>query len=68
MPKVTFIATTLTNKGRFEAGESADFTEAQAKDLQRLSSVESPKKKKATVSKKKKAKEVKDDVQESTEK
>ena len=43
MAKVKFIATTLTSKGRFGKGDvSNDFTEAEAKDLQRLSSVESP--------------------------
>ena len=42
MAKVKFLATTLTSKGRFEAGETGEFTEAMAKDLQRLSTVESP--------------------------
>ena len=67
MAKVTFIATTLTSKGRFEAGESCEFTEAEAKDLQRLTSVESetPTLKKEVVKKSKKKK--KDVVQKSTE-
>ena len=43
MAKVKFIATTLTSKGRFGKGDvSNDFTESEAKELQRLSSVESP--------------------------
>ena len=42
MAKVKFLATTLTSKGRFEAGETGEFTEAMAKDLQRLTTVESP--------------------------
>lgn len=39
MAKVKFIATTLTRKGRFGKGDVIDFPEAEAKELQRLSSV-----------------------------
>ena len=49
MPRLKFIAKTLTSTGTFEAGSFGDFTEAQAKDLLRLTSVEVvevPKKKK----------------------
>jgi hypothetical protein len=54
--KVTFLATTITSKGRFERGDVVDFPEQEAKDLQRLTTVESP----APSVKKKKKK--KDDV------
>jgi len=40
--KITFIATTLTRKGRFGKGDVVDFPADEAKELQRLSSVESP--------------------------
>ena len=44
MAKVEFIATTLTSKGRFGKGDVSNlFTDEEAKDLQRLSSVKSPK-------------------------
>lgn len=42
MAKVTFIATTLTSKGRFIKGQSKDFPADEAKELQRLSTVENP--------------------------
>ena len=42
MAKVEFIATTLTSKGKFIKGDVIEFTEAEAKDLQRLSSVKNP--------------------------
>lgn len=42
MAKVKFTGTTLTAKGRFIKGESCDFPEKEAKELQRLSTVESP--------------------------
>ena len=68
MAKVTFIATTLTSKGRFGKGDVSNlFTDAEAKDLQRLSSVENPAPTVKEVKKPKK-KKVKDVVQESTEK
>ena len=43
MPRVTFIATTITSKGRFDAGQIVDFPSEEAKALQTLSTVESPK-------------------------
>ena len=65
MAKVTFIGTTLTSKGRFHKGDVSNlFTDAEAKDLQRLNSVESP----APTMKKAKAKKVKDELPKSTEK
>lgn len=43
MAQVKFIATTLTSRGRFVKGDVSNlFTDDEAKDLQRLSSVESP--------------------------
>lgn len=43
MAQVKFIATTLTSKGRFGKGDVSNlFTDEEAKDLQRLSSVETP--------------------------
>lgn len=70
MATVKFLGTTLTAKGMFTKGDSSNlFTEDEAKDLQRLSTVESPEPttvKKKAPTKKKKVK--KDDVQESTEK
>ena len=42
MLKVKFLAPTLTRKGRFNKGDVADFPENEVKDLQKLSSVESP--------------------------
>jgi len=65
MAKVTFIATTITSKGRFEKGDTADFSAEEAKELQRLSSVESPK---ATVKKAGKKKAVKDEPKDSDSK
>jgi len=68
MTKVTFTGTTLTSKGRFIKGETCNkFTEDEAKDLQRLSTVESPEtptidkdaEKKAKAEKAKKAREAK---------
>jgi len=59
MAKVKFIATTLTSKGRFGKGDTSNlFSDEEAKELQRLSSVESPTPtvKKAEVKKKPKAK------------
>jgi len=41
MAKVKFIATTLTRKGRFGKGDVVEFPTDEAKELQRLSSVES---------------------------
>jgi len=43
MAKVEFIGITLTRKGRFIAGQSSDFPEKEAKELQRLSTVKNPK-------------------------
>ena len=42
MAKVKFIGTTLTTKGRFDKGDIGEFPTDEAKELQRLSSVESP--------------------------
>jgi hypothetical protein len=43
MAKVEFIAKTITARGVFERGESSsDFTDEEAKELQKLSSVKSP--------------------------
>ncbi len=42
MAKVKFLSTTITSKGRFEAGQEIDFPADEAKELQRLTSVESP--------------------------
>lgn len=70
MPKVKFIGTTLTSKGRFEAGESADFTVAEAKDLQRLSTVEGGERSTVTDAepkKKSKSKKLKASTSEETE-
>ena len=65
MAKVKFLATTLTSRGRFEKGDSHEFTEAEAKDLRRLTSVESET---PTINKKKVKKVKKDDSEKSTEK
>ena len=54
MAKVKFLATTITSKGRFEAGQEADFPADEAKELQRLTSVESATVKKAPKSREKK--------------
>lgn len=59
MAKVTFISTTITSKGRYDRGESESFPEDEAKELQRLSSVESPEVKKKVS--KPRAKKVKDE-------
>ena len=42
MTRVTFIATTITSKGTFYKGDSIEFPASEAKDLQKLCSVESP--------------------------
>jgi len=42
MLKVKFLGTTITSKGRFEKGDEISFPIDEAKDLQRLKSVESP--------------------------
>lgn len=63
MAVVKFNATTLTSKGRFGKGAVSNvFTDEEAKDLQRLSSVESPTPTLEDKPKKKKKK----DVQKST--
>jgi len=66
MAKVEFLATTLTSRGRFEKGEVADFPDAEAKDLQRLSSVKSGKT--STVKEEKKPSVKKEAVKKSAEK
>ena len=66
MPTVKFIATTLTSKGRFGKGDVSNlFTDEEAKELQRLSSVESPA---PTVKKQKKNKKVNKDESKETSK
>ena len=73
MAKVTFIGTTVTSKGIFRKGESSNlFTDEEAKDLQRLSTVESPEaptvKEEPKKKRSRKKKVEKDELQESTEK
>ncbi len=71
--KVEFTATTLTSKGRFGKGDVSNlFTDKEAKDLQRLSSVKSPaptvKKPKAKVKIEAKKEKVKDEPKDISEK
>ena len=71
--KVEFTATTLTSKGRFGKGDvSSLFTDKEAKELQRLSSVKSPappvKKSKAKVKAEAKKEKVNDEPKDISEK